>query len=386
MNALTKRISELEKKDLEELLRLKIKEGQAVEYKRRPWGRNDREKLEMLKDVTGFANASGGRIFVGIGEDEKDTPNAILGILEAPEERERILSLCLSCIENRIAGLDIQPIPVSDKRDALVIHIPMSMRKPHMITYKARQEFWRRHGAQNTKMTVDEIWEAFTSVEHVRKAWDDFIQERRSEFLEKTLGQPWFKMSATPPFLREEILDVFDPALENLMKNPPSSPLNAILGQYVHASLHGLVSESQGYADYSLEILRNGHVEFQFEMSGWVTRTAEDDDHVKHLVLDCKALVDFPLSVMEFFRSFVEQFGLLEPLVVNLRLYNISGWGLDESPSPFHRGLPPSLYKKKHLELLPMRFPSFEKSREITKKLTDRIWNAFGYRRSPFQP
>lgn len=379
MKALTKKISDVCKEDLEELVRLKVKEGQRLEYKKESWGNKHEDKLEMLKDITGFANASGGRIFVGVEEGEKDTPKAILGISGAAQERERILSVCLSSIDNRITGLDIGCVIVSAERDVLVVHIPRSTRKPHMITYKGRQEFWRRHAAQNVKMSVDEILEASLGVEHEKKAFDEFIRARRNGFLSKIGNNPWFMMSATPSFIHEEIVDVFDTAIEDLLKNPPGDYLGSFFSETgIHPSLRGVVSESPGYC-YYLEISRNGHIELQMDMTGWVSYTYED----KHLIFFHEHLVKCPFSFLELLREFVYRVGLLEPLVVHLGLYNILDWGLHESSSIVHKSLPPRIYTKQHLELPAMRFPSFENPKKVAKVLTDRIWNAFGYRESP---
>lgn len=386
MKALTKKITDVCKEDLEELVRLKVKEGQRLEYKKESWGSRHEDKLEMLKNITGFANASGGRMFVGIEEGEKDTPKAICGISDAAQERERILSVCLSGIDNRITGLDVGCVSLSAEEDVLVIHIPRSRRKPHMITYRGRQEFWRRHGAQNVKMSVDEILEGSLSVEHERKAFDEFMRTRRNSFLSKIGNNPWFRMSATPSFIYEEIVDVFETGIEDLLKNPPGDYFGSLLAETgIHPSLDGIVCESPGYSHYFLEILRNGHVELQMDMTGWVSRTYEDEKGGKHLVLLHEQLVRCALSFLEFLREFVHRVDSSESSGLHLGLYNIPGWGLHESSSAVHRSFAPRIYTKQHLELPAMRFPSFENPKEVAKILTDRIWNAFGYRKSPIK-
>ena len=54
--------------DLLELIDGKVPEDHRLDYKRDIYGQSDKDKKELLKDVSAFANVSGGTIVIGIDE------------------------------------------------------------------------------------------------------------------------------------------------------------------------------------------------------------------------------------------------------------------------------------------------------------------------------
>ena len=119
---LNKAIADWRQTDIEKLIKDKIAEGQSIEYKEKMYERNDESIREMLRDITAFANAYGGYLIIGIKEDDEDQgiPTEILGVENAEEERDRISSLCLSSIDPRIPGFEIQIVP-SGKQNPIII-------------------------------------------------------------------------------------------------------------------------------------------------------------------------------------------------------------------------------------------------------------------------
>ena len=60
---------DLSQDDLMQLIEDRRPEDRYLDYKRDPYGKTDADKRELLKDVVGLANASGGVILIGIEED-----------------------------------------------------------------------------------------------------------------------------------------------------------------------------------------------------------------------------------------------------------------------------------------------------------------------------
>ena len=67
----------VEEADLDELFTTQVPEGLRIEYKREPYGKSPDDKREALKDISCFANASGGHLIIGI-EEQNGLPTAIL--------------------------------------------------------------------------------------------------------------------------------------------------------------------------------------------------------------------------------------------------------------------------------------------------------------------
>lgn len=63
---IAKRLSEIEKSDLDALVTNGVSEGKTLDYKLSLPGPSDDDKKEFLADVSSFANAGGGDIVFGI--------------------------------------------------------------------------------------------------------------------------------------------------------------------------------------------------------------------------------------------------------------------------------------------------------------------------------
>ena len=92
--------------DLNELFTGQVPEGLGIDYKRDLYGNADSDKRELLKDVSGFANAFDGHLIIGI-EEQNGIPTAIPGILNVNPD-DIILRLEQSIrtgLEPRIQGV-----------------------------------------------------------------------------------------------------------------------------------------------------------------------------------------------------------------------------------------------------------------------------------------
>ena len=97
-------------------------EGQHLEFKNRV-PRPER----MAREVIALANADGGKVLVGVDDD-----GTVLGVKDAQESffaLERAL-------EDRIlppVALEVESVRVSRTREVLVVHVPASPERPHVL-------------------------------------------------------------------------------------------------------------------------------------------------------------------------------------------------------------------------------------------------------------
>ncbi|MFQ5569415.1 MAG: helix-turn-helix domain-containing protein [Rhodothermales bacterium] len=97
-------------------------EGQHLEFKQRVPGAE-----RIAKEVTAFANTSGGRLLLGIADD-----GAIVGVRDATEEE---YALGQALIQHCYPPVDFstERISVTKKRDVIVVSVPASRIKPHFL-------------------------------------------------------------------------------------------------------------------------------------------------------------------------------------------------------------------------------------------------------------
>jgi predicted HTH transcriptional regulator len=97
-------------------------EGQYVEFKLRV-----PEPSRFAKEVVAFANSNGGRVFIGVDDD-----GTIVGVKDSAEE-EFALTEALNLYCRPLMRWSSERVPVSSKRDIIVVKVPKSLNKPHYI-------------------------------------------------------------------------------------------------------------------------------------------------------------------------------------------------------------------------------------------------------------
>src|SRR5688500_1410513 len=217
--------SQLQRDDLE-IIR-GVAESERLEFKRDAYGRADDDIREFLKDISSIANAAGGLLFVGVDANAEDRVVSLPGIENGVEEASRMLSSCRASLEEQIVGLEFGLVEVAPGRHVLVWGIPRSTRAPHMITYNGLNQFWRRHGRQKARMTIEESRAACLRVEGIRASIEAFTKERHRAQLALVKGHEGrMLLSATPLMVRDEVLDSSDRAVLELLRQPPQGRAN----------------------------------------------------------------------------------------------------------------------------------------------------------------
>lgn len=366
-----KKLTDLQEQDLQRLVNDQFQERDTVEYKRDMYGNSDADKREMLKDIASMANHRGGYLLIGIDEDKEGIPTNVGGI-EPGNHVERIRSSCLDNIDKRIVGLEIKDIPLSNGRVVIVVSIPESLNAPHMITHQGVNQFWKRHGRQKDKMTIDEIGEAFDRKLSNLNRLDRFLFTRKAQILENVGGQTQMVIAASPAFLRNEVIfDNQDSKLRQMILNAPhlscGQPYPTINGLKADRSIPYHKSPS---FDQYIELFSNGYIEFSKQIE-----QSEDGVYIA-------SLVEIPLVVnfMQFIQDIYEQYLPLTPLVVNFSILNANGIWLAAS------NYPPEDSKVKwpeqHLELGMFYVENISEQRKLrTKEICDRLYQAFNRER-----
>jgi len=147
--------------DLQELKKVGAQESLYLEFK--GWmslQNRDREKNELSKDVSAFANSEGGDILYGVREDG-EPPSRFADVDEginpsdiAPEWLEQVIS---SRIQRRINGVRIKPIELKNSRPGRVVylvHVPPSFDAPHQAVDK---KYYKRFNFQSVPMEDYEV-------------------------------------------------------------------------------------------------------------------------------------------------------------------------------------------------------------------------------------
>jgi len=162
--AIRKPVDQITQSDLEGLIASEVVEDQTTEYKRDLNITGEQARREFFRDVSSFANAIGGDIVFGIhAADGKPEGLSPLNDLDVDATPLQLRDLCLAHIDPPIRGLTFRVIPFSRKHQkghVLVVRVPQSWNRPHMVKYDDNR-FYRRDGAGKRQMNTSELREAF---------------------------------------------------------------------------------------------------------------------------------------------------------------------------------------------------------------------------------
>lgn len=162
-------LNDLAPSHIQALIDSEVPESLMLEYKQQLPTRQTDETREFVYDIAAMANSAGGHIVYGItdrrGEDSKSTGIAdkLFGVrISNPQaEIDRLTNLIRDSIAPRLTGVVMQPVSC-DEGDALVIRVPRSWNRPHMVTAGGVNKFFARAATGKYPMSVDEIGRAFS--------------------------------------------------------------------------------------------------------------------------------------------------------------------------------------------------------------------------------
>ena len=228
----SKPVSQLNEENIQTLIDNKERESSILEYKQEISG-TDHEKKEISKDISAMANTEGGYLIVGVQETGGQA-SAIVGtpkIIGRQPTEVWIENVLITSVRPKIAIVPkvITLISISD-RVLVVIHIPQSPRRPHMVITDGRNAYYVRHNYQATYADEHEVrsmfleskslgdeMKTFLSSRHLNDPLDsDFAITPLSGQLAKSLrqlrelpknfnGNPFVLFAACPRYLEERV-------------------------------------------------------------------------------------------------------------------------------------------------------------------------------------
>lgn len=139
--------------EIESLIKGSVPESIHLDYKASP-ALSKKNKDEICKDVTSFANSDGGLLIYGVEERDCIPIQIDLGVDNDeidPEWLDQILSFHIT---PPIEGLEISQIRLNEKHSLYVLNIPKSFRGPHQAPDK---KYYKRYNFRSSPMDHYEI-------------------------------------------------------------------------------------------------------------------------------------------------------------------------------------------------------------------------------------
>jgi hypothetical protein len=178
-------VAEWDESDLAALIRDEVQESINLDYKRSAaLGKNDKEKNELSKDVSAFANSEGGLLIYGMQEDGHVATAIDAGLDRTKITKEWLESVIKSNIHPLVDRLLIKQIHLPSKGADLVAYAleigQATSRAPHQAF---DHRYYKRFNFESTPMEDYEVRDLMRrSIEYGKKysaAWDLSVEVQR---------------------------------------------------------------------------------------------------------------------------------------------------------------------------------------------------------------
>ena len=172
-----------------------VREDRTLDFKRELNLGSETERAEFLKDVTAFANGSGGVLLYGVEETRGANAGSIAGYpaltLDNPAATHELIDdLLRHGVDERLMGVLHRAVPRPDQRHYYVVRVAPSPLAPHMVSVgRHKSKFFLRSNTTIDTMDARQIKEsALRAASALERA--SAIAEERQRFLEAEVARP----------------------------------------------------------------------------------------------------------------------------------------------------------------------------------------------------
>lgn len=179
-------MSEWTKERLDQMIADGVEENVSLDYKRAASlsKTNDTKKIDVTKDVSSFANSSGGVLIYGVAEFD-DKPRKRLPERLDPIKRTEIskewLDQVIQSIQPRIEGVTIHPVTISvaDNTVCYVVEVPQS----HTAHMARDHRYHKRQNFTTAQMEDYEVRDVMSRRKHPKIRGSIYVNRRTNSLL-----------------------------------------------------------------------------------------------------------------------------------------------------------------------------------------------------------
>lgn len=368
-------IDELSELHLQALIDNEVPEGRGIDYKLTLPGTTNDAKKEFLADVSSFANAGGGDIVFGVDESA-GLPTDLQGLSDNLDEAMlRIESSIRDGIAPRIQGIASKPVPFANGTQALVLRVPRSLSRPHVVVFRNHWKFYTRSSNGKHQMDIDEVRAAFVGSEALADRIRAF-RRNRIELIASGDG-PVLLSGDALAVLHVVPLSAFDslaPAEVDLEVGLRSGIRPPGSGGSSRYNFDGVVTEGRGAdgIEAYVQLFRTGIVE------GATTYPFGPEGGRPAIAINI--LEEHMIEALENYLGLQRRLGVEAPTLVMLSLVGVRGYRIPHGSARRHRPvdrdnllLPETMIGYMGENAVP------PDASQVLRRSFDAVWNACGY-------
>lgn len=181
MKLFNKPLGEITIDDINTLIQGGVSESRTLDYKLELHTATDGGNKEFLRDISAFSNTMGGCLIYGIEEDE-GVPKSIHGVEVDDFDKLKLHceNLLRSGVDPVIRGVDFRVIDSVDNKKIVIIEVPRSISRPHVVKIKKHFKFYGRNSGGVHQLEVNDLRRVFLASETLATKIRDFRNDRLS--------------------------------------------------------------------------------------------------------------------------------------------------------------------------------------------------------------
>lgn len=385
MPLISKSLDAVTEEDLQRLIDDREVENKYKEYKRSlPDFRNPEQKLEFLRDVSSFANASGGDLIYGI-EEAVGIPNNLCGVnppctgIDGLKRQLEEIIRSTSNIDPRIPSISTHSIELQNQKYVIIIRIASSWASPHMVKlqFPGRERFISRNSAGKYALDVSELKNAFLLADSIEERIRNFRIDRISKIVAEETPIP---LAREPKVVLHIIpIAAFSPSrtlldvsfLSRISRETGILPIwPGYSGNRYNLDGYMLHDRPTGESYSYLQIFRNGVIE------SVTTKLIGRDQTISGKFFD-----GYVYRAAKKYLDFERRIDIKAPYLIMLSLLDVYGCKLIPGNAPWERT--DDIIDRKVLLVPEVLVDDSESSYDkIIRPILDAVWNATGYEKS----
>jgi len=194
MELFNKPLNQVKLDDIQTIFNNKVPESRTLDYKLEIHPITDGGNKEFLKDVSAFANTMGGYLIYGIQEEE-GIPTGIEGVHVEDFDKLKLHfeNLLRTGVDPVIRGTDFQAVDIEGIKKIVIIKIPRSIARPHVVKIKNHFRFYGRNSAGVYPLEIDDLRRDFLASETLATRIKNFRIDRLSQIVAGETPVPLIK-------------------------------------------------------------------------------------------------------------------------------------------------------------------------------------------------
>jgi len=369
---INKKLSDIGLNDIKLLITNAVKEGRTIEYKSQMYSNNDKDRKELLADVSSFANKEGGDLIIGVTEKNGIAVKCDgIRLDDIDKTIQQLDSIILAGLEPRI-NYNIVPVPINDSTYVIVIRISRSWNGPHRVVFKDNGKFYSRNSSGKYPLDTFDLRTAFTYTQQIEEKINRFRMERVFEITADetpiSIGEGAKIILHLIPINAISGNDDYNIKIEET-----GAGLFTLWGSFKNHRINfeGLLTYSETRKGKSyVQFYRNGILES--------VDTAILAHHHDDFLIPGLGVEDKIITALKNHLSFYSEKNITLPILLFISLLNVKNYSIwNNKISPFDTN---HCIDKENLLLPGILIEDYSKKAEdILKPCFDLIWNASGY-------